>query len=175
MNHEKFTQILRGNGQKFSQDDFITYDDVYNEWYSIIAQRMWKDKDPVISSNRWMETFEASDYFTYYNKDDRTLGMSTDNTILTGWLRALKAKMKEMFSTERSDYDYKPNAVITDQGNTEILAIKRSFPGVPIFYCAWHVLKAWEREIPPRLSVLDGLSTEQREEKSTEGSSAVEA
>ncbi|KAG0276900.1 hypothetical protein BGZ97_009997, partial [Linnemannia gamsii] len=31
--------------------------------------------------------------------------------------------------------------------NTEILAIKTAFPSTPILYCAWHVLKAWERGI----------------------------
>ncbi|KAF9968897.1 hypothetical protein BGZ73_009080 [Actinomortierella ambigua] len=64
-----------GNGQTLLQDDIITYDDVYNEWYSVIARRVRGDKDPVVSSNRWMEFYEASNYFAYYDKEDRTLGM----------------------------------------------------------------------------------------------------
>jgi len=46
-----------------------------------------------------------------------------------------------------------PNAVITDQGNVEILAVKSAFAGegVRIFFCAWHVYRVWEREVPKRI------------------------
>jgi len=81
--------------------------------------------------------------------------------------------MKEMFSTPAGttptgeptparEYNYKPNAVITDQRNTEILAIKTAFPGTPILYCAWHVLKAWERETRSRMTGMERLTTKEK-------------
>ncbi|KAG9063954.1 hypothetical protein KI688_004068 [Linnemannia hyalina] len=49
MDYDKFTQILRGDGQRLSWNDFITYEDVYNEWHSIITKRMRKDSDVAVS------------------------------------------------------------------------------------------------------------------------------
>ncbi|KAG0267568.1 hypothetical protein DFQ27_008613 [Actinomortierella ambigua] len=195
MDYDNFMQILRGGSQNLSRDDCITYDDVYNEWHKVVVQRMWKDNDPVVSSIKWMQLFEVSGYFTYYNKEDPSgyFGFSskwqleqlyrhgttvcfdgthkifgTKSNILVGWLRALQTKMKELFSTAESDYDFKPSAIITDQGNVEILAIKAAFPGVPIFYCAWHVLRTWERTVPPRVTGLDGLSADEKKAKKAE-------
>lgn len=85
------------------------------------------------------------------------LTKSFEQSILTGWLKALCKKMKQLFSQGREDYEYKPRVVITDQGNTEISAIKTAFPGVPIHYCAWHVLKVWERELKKRMIGLSSL------------------
>jgi hypothetical protein len=85
------------------------------------------------------------------------LTKNTDNQILTRWLKALCKKMRVLFSNGQEDYNYKPQVVITDQGNAEILAIKTTFPGVPIHYCAWHVLKVWEREVKKRMT-MTGLS-----------------
>ncbi|KAF9541031.1 hypothetical protein EC957_003559 [Mortierella hygrophila] len=61
MDYDNFTQILRGDGQRFSWDDFITYEDVYNECHSIITKRMRKDADATITCIDWMELFETSD------------------------------------------------------------------------------------------------------------------
>lgn len=70
--------------------------------------------------------------------------------------------MRQIFSTPDSEYEYKPNAVITDQGNTEILAVKAAFPETRILYCAWHVLRAWEREIRSKMTTMENLSTKER-------------
>ncbi|KAF9943482.1 hypothetical protein BGZ72_003980, partial [Mortierella alpina] len=44
--------------------------------------------------------------------------------------------------------EYQPTVVITDQGHTEINAIRSAFSfDVRIFYCAWHVLMAWEKNL----------------------------
>lgn len=82
------------------------------------------------------------------------LTRSCDALILSNWLTSIRNKMKVLFSKDGEDYTFTPNAVITDQGPTEILAIKTAFPGVPIFYCAWHVLKVWEREVKSRMTGL---------------------
>jgi len=90
------------------------------------------------------------------------LTKSTEQSILTGWLKAICKKMKQLFSQGREDYEYKPRVVITDQGNTEISAIRTTFPGVPIHYCAWHVLKVWEREVKKRMIGLSNLPVSAR-------------
>ncbi|KAF9916336.1 hypothetical protein FBU30_001445 [Linnemannia zychae] len=90
------------------------------------------------------------------------LTKSSDPTILISWLKALCQKMKQVFSTQDNEYNYKPNAVITDQGNTEILAIKTAFPGTPILYCAWHVLNAWERKIRSETTGLEKLPVKEK-------------
>ncbi|KAF9328597.1 hypothetical protein BGZ91_000930 [Linnemannia elongata] len=209
MEHDKFTQIMRQKG-RFSRDDFITYDDVYNIWHKIMVTKMRKDDDPIVSSAKWMEELEKEGAFTYYDKGDHVgglyFGFSTiwqmnqlkaygrticfdgthdvfgqktnlftlvvknattgfgvpvaflltntqENSVLVGWLRGLRSKMTALFSSPDQVYTYTPNAVITDQGNVEILAIKRAFAGedVRIFFCAWHVYRVWEREVPKRI------------------------
>ncbi|KAF8936257.1 hypothetical protein BGZ58_004395, partial [Dissophora ornata] len=82
------------------------------------------------------------------------LTKTCDAFILSSWLTAIRRKMKDLFSTADKEYDFMPNVVITDQGSTEILAIKSAFSDVPIFYCAWHVLKVWEREVKKRMTGL---------------------
>ncbi|KAF8971645.1 hypothetical protein BGZ46_010244 [Entomortierella lignicola] len=82
--------------------------------------------------------------------------------VLTKWLKALREQMIAMFSEGDLVYTFGPEAIITDQGNLEIRAIKNSFPTVPIFYCAGHVLKVWERETPKSLSGLTSLSVNER-------------
>ncbi|KAF9926702.1 hypothetical protein FBU30_003778 [Linnemannia zychae] len=69
----------------------------------------------------------------------------------------------DLFSTDE-EYDYLPNAIITDQGGSEILAIKTSFPGVPIFYCAWHVLRVWERQAKSKMTGLGVHPVQKREQ-----------
>ncbi|KAF9915391.1 hypothetical protein FBU30_002030, partial [Linnemannia zychae] len=91
------------------------------------------------------------------------LTKTSDAFILSSWLTAIRKKMKDLFSTDE-EYNFLPNAVITDQGGSEILAIKTSFPGVPIFYCAWHVLRVWERLANSKLSGLGVHPVKKREE-----------
>jgi hypothetical protein len=75
-----------------------------------------------------------------------------ESSVLVGWLRGLRSKMTALFSSPDQVYTYMPNAVITDQGNVEILAVKSAFAGgVRIFFCAWHVYRVWEREVPKRI------------------------
>ncbi|KAF9209381.1 hypothetical protein BGZ59_010145, partial [Podila verticillata] len=184
MDYDKFAQITRGNGQQLSRDDFITYEDVYNIWHKIATRAMRKDQDPVLSAMKWMEEFSRNKAFTFYDSEDKSFGQyyghktnlftlvlknadtgfgipvaflltkTCDAFILSRWLHALRDKMKDLFSTADKDYDYMPEAVVTDQGSTEILAIRSVFPDVPILYCAWHVLKVWEREVKIRMTGL---------------------
>jgi hypothetical protein len=87
-----------------------------------------------------------------------------ENSVLVGWLRALRSKMMTLFLSPDHVYIYKPNAVITDQGNVEILAIKTAFTGenVSIFFCAWHVYRVWEREIRKRITGIAHLPVQER-------------
>ena len=63
--------------------------------------------------------------------------------ILRGWLIELKSKMDQLCNKE-----FQPTVVITDQGQNEINAIRAAFSfNVKIFYCAWHILQAWERRL----------------------------
>ncbi|KAF9117301.1 hypothetical protein BGX30_005609, partial [Mortierella sp. GBA39] len=96
------------------------------------------------------------------------LTKTRDALILVNWLTALRIKMKGLFSTDSKEYMFTPNAVITDQGSTEILAIKTVFPGVPIFYCAWHVLRLWEREVKSRMTGLGVYPVARRNEIRTQ-------
>ncbi|KAF9899470.1 hypothetical protein EC991_008853 [Linnemannia zychae] len=64
-----------------------------------------------------------------------------DAFILSNWLLAIRRKMRDLFSTQNQVYEFLPDAIITDQGGSVILAMKTVFPGVPISYCAWHVLR----------------------------------
>ncbi|KAF9165905.1 hypothetical protein DFQ26_009115 [Actinomortierella ambigua] len=147
MNHDEIPQILEQKGG----DDFITYGDIYNIWHDVIVGRMRRDVDPIVSSVKWMEKLEEDGAFTYYDKDDHR--------------GALKRKMAAHFSSPDQAYRFKPSAVITDQGNEEILAINRAFTGenVSVFFCAWHSHRVWEREIRKRVNdVDDNPSVEQR-------------
>ncbi|KAF9179471.1 hypothetical protein BGZ50_006890 [Haplosporangium sp. Z 11] len=66
------------------------------------------------------------------------LTKSQQANVLEGWLRQLKIKMDSLCNRE-----FRPTAVITDQGQNEINAIRAVYPNdVRIFYCAWHVLQA---------------------------------
>ncbi|KAG0347734.1 hypothetical protein BG004_007072 [Podila humilis] len=171
--------------------DFITYEDVYNIWLRINTVTMRKDTDASLSAMKWLEEIEGNGGFAFYNRADTSKGVyygfatewqlrqlrdhgqslwfdrtrnvfGTESSILTAWLQALCEKMKQMFSTPAHGYNYKPNAVITDQGNTESLAIKTVFPGIPILYSAWHVLKAWKREIRLRMTGVENLTTKEK-------------
>jgi hypothetical protein len=74
MEHDKFMQIFRNKGT-FSRDDFVTYEDVYNIWHSIISAKMRKDSDPVVSAIKWMEELNEDGAYTYYDHEDRTAGV----------------------------------------------------------------------------------------------------
>ncbi|KAF9976955.1 hypothetical protein BGZ75_010444, partial [Mortierella antarctica] len=151
MDHAKFTRLLvDGKNSRFSRDDFISYDDVYNVFYDIMARRMRKDEDARISARLWMESLQEEGFFTYYDEEHGFgipvaffLTTTPIWQVLEGWLRALKDKMDQQW-----DKEFLPTAVITDQGATEINAIQAVWPlGLRIFYCAWHVLQAWERKL----------------------------
>jgi hypothetical protein len=86
-----------------------------------------------------------------------------DAFILSNWLLAICRKMKDLFSTDTKEYNFLPNAIITDQGGSEILAMKTVFPGVPILYCAWHVLRVWERQVNSKMKGLKALSDIEKE------------
>ncbi|KAF9126030.1 hypothetical protein BGX30_000190 [Mortierella sp. GBA39] len=45
MKYARFIEVIRGNGQRLSRDDFITYEDVYNIWYNINNEMVRKDPD----------------------------------------------------------------------------------------------------------------------------------
>ncbi|KAG0328836.1 hypothetical protein BGZ99_004324 [Dissophora globulifera] len=144
MDHAKFTRLMdcgsNSYGSRFARDDFVTYDDVYNIYYTMTAKQMRKDENPVISARLWMEELDSRGYFTYYDKEQKTnlftIVVKNRDTgfgvpvaffltrlsrwqVLAGWLNALKAKMDELCVDE-----FVPTAVITDQGQTEINAIQ---------------------------------------------------
>lgn len=60
----------------------------------------------------------------------------SDHTIIADWLKQLAIGANGAFE---------PSVAITDQGSTEMKAIKEAFPQCKIFLCIWHVLKAWQR------------------------------
>ncbi|KAF8926034.1 hypothetical protein BGZ58_000242 [Dissophora ornata] len=189
MDYDKFAQIVREGGQELTRDAFVAYDVVYNIWYQITTAAMRKGPGPTLAAIKWMEEFEASKGFTYYDRGDRTNGLyfgfsslrqleqlkvhgrvlcfngtpnvfghktnlftlvlknrytgtgipvsslptkSCEVRIIANLLQALRKTMKSVFSLPEQEYDYKPNAIITYQGNTEILAVKSVFPGVPL-------------------------------------------
>ncbi|KAG9068983.1 hypothetical protein KI688_009873 [Linnemannia hyalina] len=45
MKYARFMEVIRGNDQRLSQDDFVTYEDVYNIWYNIYNEMTRKDPD----------------------------------------------------------------------------------------------------------------------------------
>lgn len=86
------------------------------------------------------------------------LTKSTEQSVFTRWLNGLKTKMWDNFRIS-----YRPEAVVTDQGNVEILAIRTAFPMARIQYCAWHVLRVWERRLTySMLGISTTLSTQER-------------
>ncbi|KAG0221718.1 hypothetical protein BGW42_007352, partial [Actinomortierella wolfii] len=69
IDHARFTRLLEGNDTTpVSRDDFITYDDVYNILYAIVAKEVRKSPDDVESAKLWMEELEKNNYFTFYDK-----------------------------------------------------------------------------------------------------------
>lgn len=61
---------------------------------------------------------------------------------------------------------YFPTAVITDQGTNEINAIQYAFDFKPrIFYCAWHILQAWERNFTKEKLGMDNISIAKKKER----------
>ncbi|KAF9898986.1 hypothetical protein EC991_009822, partial [Linnemannia zychae] len=72
LNYDRFMDIVRGNGQRLSRDDLITYEDVYNIWYNINNDLMKKDPDAILSAMKWLEEIESKGGFSFYNKSDIT-------------------------------------------------------------------------------------------------------
>ncbi|KAF9996861.1 hypothetical protein BGZ80_007152 [Entomortierella chlamydospora] len=67
---------------------------------------------------------------------------------------------------EICEKEYQPTVVITDQGQTEINAIRDVFSyELRIFYCAWHVLQAWERNLTIKNLGMADLSKEEKERR----------
>jgi hypothetical protein len=84
--------------------------------------------------------------------------------VLVGWLQELKKTVDQRFKI-----DYQPNVVITDQGDTEINAIRHVFPlKTKLFYCAWHVLMAWQRQLTVKKLNMEGLSVDSRQKRREE-------
>ncbi|KAF9912189.1 hypothetical protein EC991_000600 [Linnemannia zychae] len=180
MEHNKFTQILRQTG-RFSRDDFITYDDIYNIWHKIIVSRMTKDDDPIISSAK-----QKTNLFTLVVKNPATgLGIpvaflltdTQESSVLAGWLKGLRSKMAVLFSSPDQVYSYTPDTIVTDQGNVEVLAIKNAFAGdnTRILFCAWHVHCAWESEVPSRICGISHLPLGLREHIKTKAVSELQS
>lgn len=65
-----------------------------------------------------------------------------DAEIIVGWLEALKQHIRSNFKK-----DYSPSVVVMDMGATEYNVIRKVFPEAKVFYCAFHVLQAWQRNI----------------------------
>ncbi|KAF9992006.1 hypothetical protein BGZ79_003642 [Entomortierella chlamydospora] len=81
--------------------------------------------------------------------------------VLAGWLRQLKARMDDICEKE-----YQPTVVITDQGRMEINAIRAIFSyELRIFYCAWHVLQAWERNLTNKNLGMAHISNEEKKRR----------
>ena len=59
---------------------------------------------------------------------------------LEPWMRALANKMSAV------QEDWMPNAFITDCAQAEIGALQCVWPGVKVFLCLWHVLRAWLKQ-----------------------------
>ncbi|KAF9120080.1 hypothetical protein BGX30_003384, partial [Mortierella sp. GBA39] len=70
----------------------------------------------------------------------------------------LKAKMGKLCAKP-----YFPTVVITDQGQNEIKAIQHAFEfKTRIFFCAWHVLQAWERNFTNKNICMTDLSNDEK-------------
>ena len=71
MDHARFTRLFEtsSGSPRFSRDDFVTYDDVYNILYAIMIKRMRKHENPTISARLWMEHLRQQGDFTYYDDD----------------------------------------------------------------------------------------------------------
>jgi hypothetical protein len=67
---------------------------------------------------------------------------TTEPNVFQVWFTGIKCELKKRFNM-----NYEPTAVVTDQGNIEILAIKTAFPRVKLHFCVWHVLCAWEKKL----------------------------
>lgn len=65
-------QRMRASAQKLAlhgkrrifRDDIITYADVYNIYYKMIAQEIQKDTDPELSALCWMRELEHDGFYT---------------------------------------------------------------------------------------------------------------
>ncbi|KAG0286807.1 hypothetical protein BGZ96_009157 [Linnemannia gamsii] len=142
------------------------------------------DPDPLLSAVKWMEKFESDKGFTY-DKNDKPSGLYVGLCFLVATTTAQDAwknhmhktnlftcdlknadtgKLKDLFSTDDKEYNYTPNAVVTDQTDAQILDIKTTLLGVPVFYCTWHVLRVWEREFKSRMTGLGSYPVKRGEE-----------
>lgn len=70
------------------------------------------------------------------------LTRSPKTPIVANWLIALTNDIRRVFQK-----DYHPDVVIMDMGIIEYNAVSLAFPNARIFYCAFHVLQAWNRHM----------------------------
>ena len=84
--------------------------------------------------------------------------LSTDESVFKDFFSSLVLRMWIDFHIA-----YAPDVVVTDQGSVEIHAIHQAFPFAKIHFCAWHVLRAWERSFTYDLLGIEGSLT--KEEK----------
>lgn len=83
---------------------------------------------------------------------------------IADWLKALKEEVDKRFKV-----NWVPNVVVTDQGDTEINAIRHIFPlHTKLFYCAWHVLQAWQRKLTVDNLNMKKLSVSARQKRREE-------
>ncbi|KAF9982827.1 hypothetical protein BGZ75_005695 [Mortierella antarctica] len=141
------------------RNDIITYEDVYKEvYYRMMIIETRKDEDPEVSAQMWLEELAAEGYFTCFQKGVY-YGFSSP------WqLEQLKKNgdtfcfdgTYKVYGRDNFRISYTPKVVVTDQGSVEILAIRSAFSPVRIHYCAWHVLRAWERKWTNALLGVEG-------------------
>ncbi|KAF9344257.1 hypothetical protein BGX26_004593 [Mortierella sp. AD094] len=147
IDHAKFTRLLEfgDNRQLSTSDNHITYDDVNSllcdtYLYTIVVRN--KETGYGIPCAFFLTKIQTS-------------------KVLEGWLYNLKAKMDEMCSRE-----FRPVAVFTNQGQNEIDALRIVFSNqLRIFYSAWNVLQAWERNFTISNLNMGHLSTEERKQR----------
>ncbi|KAG0222253.1 hypothetical protein BGW42_006750, partial [Actinomortierella wolfii] len=141
---------------------------------------MTKGATAALSCIEWMKESKKKGYMVYYNEQDTVYGRDVgcgvpvaflltttqEVHVLSGWLKAIRAAMKDRYSTEERPYELKPAAFITDQGSAEISAFKLAFGGldVKLHFCNWHIYRIWIREISKRVVFKPGDTQDQKKE-----------
>lgn len=83
-------------------------------------------------------------------------------TTVSNWLQKLKD-----FLLQKHNMDYNPRVVVMDMGFVEFNAVSEAFPAARIFYCAFHVLQAWNRKYTDENLGLLGLESEEKKKRKT--------
>ncbi|KAF8942603.1 hypothetical protein BGZ47_006314 [Haplosporangium gracile] len=90
------------------------------------------------------------------------LSKTSDAQILEDWFGAIRARMRQIYSTPDAEYDYNPAIVITNQGAMAVQVLKVAFSGVSIHYSGWHLTRLWEKDLASKLTGMEGLTAKQR-------------